>query len=60
MVAQTVYAMDIGTRKIMGLVVQKRDECIEVLDSEMIEHQTRAMMDGQIHDVEAVAGPYGG
>jgi len=54
--AQTVYALDIGTRKIMGLVVQKRDECIEVLDSEMIEHQTRAMMDGQIHDVEAVAG----
>ena len=26
-----------------------------VLDSEVLEHKTRAMIDGQIHDVEAVA-----
>lgn len=53
---QTIYALDIGTRKIMGLVMQKRDGFLEVLDSELIEHKTRAMMDGQIHDVDAVAG----
>lgn len=52
----TIYALDIGTRKIMGLVMQQQGDHLEVLDSEMIEHQTRAMMDGQIHDVDAVAG----
>ncbi len=53
---QTIYALDIGTRKIMGVVMQRREDCLEVLDSEMIEHSTRAMLDGQIHDVDAVAG----
>ncbi len=52
---QTIFALDIGTRKIMGVVMQKQGDCLEVLDSEMIEHSTRAMMDGQIHDVDAVA-----
>jgi cell division protein FtsA len=50
-----IFALDIGTRKITGLVMQKSVDGYEVLDAEMIEHQTRAMMDGQIHDVEAVA-----
>lgn len=50
-----VFALDIGTRKIVGLIMKKNGENFEVLDSEMIEHQTRAMLDGQIHDVEAVA-----
>ncbi|HCF51043.1 MAG TPA: hypothetical protein DER60_12230, partial [Syntrophomonas sp.] len=52
---QTIYALDIGTRKIVGLVMQKQEDHLQVLDSEMIEHKTRAMMDGQIHDVDAVA-----
>ncbi len=50
-----IFALDIGTRKILGLVMQKSADGYEVLDAEMIEHQTRAMMDGQIHDVETVA-----
>ncbi|MBO8158003.1 pilus assembly protein PilM [Thermosyntropha sp.] len=50
-----VFALDIGTRKIVGLIMQKVDDRFVVLDSEMIEHRTRAMLDGQIHDVEAVA-----
>lgn len=50
-----VFALDIGTRKIIGLVMQKNEHGYEVLDAEMIEHQTRAMLDGQIHDVEEVA-----
>jgi cell division protein FtsA len=50
-----IFALDIGTRKIIGLVMQKKENLYEVLDAEMIEHQTRAMLDGQIHDVEAVA-----
>lgn len=50
-----IFALDIGTRKIIGLLMQKNETGYEILASEMIEHSTRAMMDGQIHDVEAVA-----
>ncbi|MEN6350091.1 MAG: cell division FtsA domain-containing protein [Syntrophomonas sp.] len=50
-----IFALDIGTRKIVGLLMQKSASGYEVQASEMIEHTTRAMMDGQIHDVEAVA-----
>ncbi len=50
-----IFALDIGTRKIIGLVMEKKEPGYEVLDAEMIEHQTRAMLDGQIHDVEVVA-----
>lgn len=50
-----VFALDIGTRKIVGLVLEKRDTQYQVIDAEILEHSTRAMMDGQIHDVEAVA-----
>lgn len=52
---ERIFALDIGTRKIIGLVLEKNEQGYEVLDAEMIEHQTRAMLDGQIHDVEAVA-----
>lgn len=50
-----VFALDIGTRKIVGLVLEKNDTVYRVIDVEILEHTTRAMMDGQIHDVEAVA-----
>jgi len=50
-----IFALDIGTRKIVGLVMQKGPAGYQVIDAEMMEHSTRAMMDGQIHDVEAVA-----
>ncbi len=50
-----IFALDIGTRKIVGVVMEKTDSGYELLGSEMMEHTTRAMVDGQIHDVEAVA-----
>ncbi len=50
-----IFALDIGTRKIMGLVMQEKSGAYEVLSSAIMEHKTRAMMDGQIHDVEEVA-----
>lgn len=52
---EKVFALDIGTRKIVGLVMERNGDSYKVIGSEMREHQTRAMMDGQIHDVEAVA-----
>ncbi len=50
-----VFALDIGTRKIVGLLLEKNNNGYGVIDVEILEHTTRAMMDGQIHDVEAVA-----
>ena len=50
-----VFALDIGTRKIVGLLLEKNENGYRVIDVEILEHTTRAMMDGQIHDVEAVA-----
>lgn len=50
-----LFALDIGTRKIAGLVMEREADGYRVVASEMMEHNTRAMMDGQIHDVEAVA-----
>ncbi len=50
-----LFALDIGTRKIVGVVMQETDSGYEILGSAMLEHTTRAMVDGQIHDVEAVA-----
>jgi len=52
---KTLFALDIGTRKILGLVMQKKDSVYSILGIEMLEHSTRAMLDGQIHDVEAVS-----
>ncbi|ABS60163.1 MULTISPECIES: cell division FtsA domain-containing protein [Fervidobacterium] len=51
-----VFALDIGTRKIAGLLVGfDEDEKMVVHDVIIKEHEHRAMLDGQIHDVEKVA-----
>lgn len=52
---EKIFALDIGTRKIVGLLMEKEGDYYHVLAAQMIEHNTRAMLDGQIHDVEAVA-----
>lgn len=48
-------AMDIGTRKVAGLVVEQAGEVYRVRAAEVIEHRGRAMVDGQVHDIPAVA-----
>lgn len=51
-----LYALDIGTRNVVGLVMRKTvDDTVEVIGFEMREHPDRAMYDGQIHDIEKVA-----
>ncbi|HLT58640.1 MAG TPA: cell division FtsA domain-containing protein [Limnochordales bacterium] len=51
--------LDIGTHKVLGLAVRKRagDGAggVEVLASCFLRHHGRAMRDGQVHDVPAVA-----
>jgi len=52
---QWVFALDIGTRTIMGVVGEERGDRIEVLAVHVLEHDQRAMLDGQIHDIAKVA-----
>jgi cell division protein FtsA len=50
-----IFALDIGTRKVMGIIARKCGDFLEILDAETIEHPTRAMFDAQIHSIEEVA-----
>lgn len=51
-----LFALDIGTRKIAGLLVDLNEEGKMVVHDVVIkEHEHRAMLDGQIHDVEKVS-----
>jgi cell division protein FtsA len=50
-----LFALDIGTRSVVGLVGEQTAAGIKMLVAERQEHTTRAMLDGQIHDVPEVA-----
>ena len=50
-----IFALDIGTRSIIGLVGTVQDEKLQVLAIDKEEHARRAMIDGQIEDIEQVA-----
>ena len=51
---QLVFGLDIGTRNIVGTVGYKMNQRFEVVAQYVREHDTRAMMDGQIHDINKV------
>lgn len=53
--AETHLILDVGTHKVLGLVVRGAGDGIEVLASSRSVHAARSMRDGQIHDVPAVA-----
>ncbi|WP_078555523.1 cell division protein FtsA [Bacillus alkalicellulosilyticus] len=51
-----IFSLDIGTRSIVGLLLQKnKTDLYEILDIEILEHDERSMLDGQIHNVIAVS-----
>lgn len=50
-----IFALDVGTRKIAGILATLEDEKIVIHDVVIKEHEHRAMLDGQIHDVDKVA-----
>lgn len=53
---QLVFGLDIGTRSIVGTVGYKQSlNDFTVVAQEVKLHDTRAMMDGQIHDINKVA-----
>lgn len=51
-----VFGLDIGTRNVVGTVGYKTEEEEFVVTAQYIrQHETRAMIDGQIHDIGRVA-----
>lgn len=50
-----VFALDIGTRSVVGIILEKEDESFHVIDILSREHAERSMLDGQIHDVLSVS-----
>lgn len=51
---QLVFGLDIGTRSIVGTVGYRKGDSFCVLAQRSKEHETRAMLDGQIHDINKV------
>ena len=49
-----IFALDIGTRSVVGVVGRPVGDRLKVIDMEMAEHGKRAMMDGQIDDIGQV------
>ncbi len=52
---QLVFGLDIGTRSLVGTVGYMKDEVFHVVAQTVREHETRSMLDGQIHDIERVS-----
>ncbi len=52
---ELVFGLDIGTRNVVGTVGYRRDDGEFVVVAQHVrEHETRAMLDGQIHDIGRV------
>lgn len=51
---QLVFGLDIGTRSIVGTVGYRQGDQFYVVAQRVREHETRAMLDGQIHDIGRV------
>lgn len=49
-----VFGLDIGTRSVVGTVGYKVNDKFVILAQRVKEHDTRAMLDGQIHDIQKV------
>ncbi|MUK86810.1 cell division protein [Ornithinibacillus sp. L9] len=55
MLNEYIFALDIGTRSVTGIILQKNNESYTLVDYCMKEHKVRSMHDGQIHHVVEVA-----
>lgn len=49
-----IFALDIGTRKVAGILGELRGDKVHIIDAVVLEHDKRAMLDGQIHNIEDV------
>ena len=49
-----IFALDIGTRTVIGIVAERVGDGFRVKDYELMEHPGRAMVDGQVEDIAQV------
>ena len=54
-----VFGLDIGTRNVVGTVGYKEDKRFICTAMYSVEHESRAMIDGQIHDIGRVSKTIG-
>ncbi|PLR98172.1 cell division protein FtsA [Bacillus sp. T33-2] len=54
-VNKKLFALDIGTRSVVGIILEEKDGQYHVVDVLSSEHKERSMLDGQIHDVLSVS-----
>ena len=54
-VKEKLFALDIGTRSVVGIILEESEGRHEVIDILIREHEERSMLDGQIHDVLSVS-----
>ncbi|UOQ46126.1 pilus assembly protein PilM [Halobacillus salinarum] len=52
---EQIFALDIGTRSVVGIILEKEELSFKVVDLVSHEHEERSMLDGQIHDILAVS-----
>lgn len=50
-----IFSLDIGTRSVIGTAGIVKDKKFHVIAESYVEHEKRAMIDGQIHDINLVA-----
>ena len=53
--AETLFALDIGTRKVVGIACRYADGVLTVEQYSIFEHASRGMLDGQVQDIDEVA-----
>lgn len=54
--SDVIFALDIGTRTVVGVLARKTPQGCKVIDMETVIHEKRSMADGQIEDIKAVSG----
>lgn len=55
MMEERIFALDIGTRSVTGILLEKQSDRFSIIDFYTKEHKERSMRDGQIHNVIEVA-----
>lgn len=50
-----VFALDIGTRTVVGVLAKKTPQGCRIIDMVTVAHEKRSMADGQIEDIQAVS-----
>ena len=50
-----IFALDIGTRTVVGVLAKKTFEGCRIIDMETVVHEKRSMSDGQIEDIQSVS-----